>query len=322
MRGFKLLLFNLAFLIIAGCSNATDSDNRDVPSQNSMEFSHNNQDFQIIPLYEELLEFTNSAIENPQETQSAYYTKVTQPLQGYAAEQDINIGSTYNNYLVPSHKLLELQNNIVALLNNQETINTSIKEALINSSQQLTGSEKTIFILPSNPEHTIIKNMNGVGGYTLSDNAILLLLDPSFKVDALKYVVSHEYHHSVFMERNGEKTYTLLDSFIFEGKAESFAKKVYPEFSAPWTEPLSPEEEQIVLNGLKDHAESTSWDLYNDYLNGDYAKGIPLWSLYKVGFKLTQNYLINNPDMPIEEWTYIDSKVIVQESESDTLLVE
>lgn len=38
--------------------------------------------------------------------------------------------------------------------------------------------------------------------------------------------------------------YSILDSIISEGKADSFATVVYPDVNAPWTEPLPKDSEE------------------------------------------------------------------------------
>jgi uncharacterized protein YjaZ len=105
-----------------------------------------------------------------------------------------------------------------------------------------------------------------------------------------------------------------LDLTITEGKAESFANILYPEAKPPWTEPLSEEVEARVLKELKENADSTDWKIYNEFFIGNYAKGIPGWSNYKIGYQITESFIENNPNQLVLEWTKMEAKEIVKNS--------
>jgi uncharacterized protein YjaZ len=117
-------------------------------------------------------------------------------------------------------------------------------------------------------------------------------------------------------------SYTLLDSFIFEGEAEVFARMVYPNKIAPWSQPLPDEWLERVLGVLRENADSTDADLYYDFVNGNAVKNIPLWSSYKVGYKITQSYLENNPEISMEELMNLDSEEIFRGSAYNDLTKE
>jgi uncharacterized protein YjaZ len=110
-------------------------------------------------------------------------------------------------------------------------------EALKDSSDKLPGEDKSIYVLPSIPEFkSDLKNMNYVAGEVWNKNTIVILIDPSFIDENLKYTIAHEYHHVVAME--DAEAYTLLERSILEGKADTFAKMIYPDVEIPWLEPL------------------------------------------------------------------------------------
>jgi uncharacterized protein YjaZ len=317
--------FTASFLILVSCSNDSSqdkSDNDKIPSQTSITFSHNKQAFQIIPLYEEVLDYTNLVKENPSlNNKEEYFDKVVEPFQKIASEKNVDIKSNYFSIFEPTTDVQKLEENTNNLLRHQDQINGFIKKSLISSAKLLSGDNKTIFIMPFNPENSLtIQEMGGIAGWTLSKNVVILQIDPSFTEMALKYTVAHEYHHTIAMESNGDNAYPLLNPIIFEGKADSFATLVYPDTNVPWIEPLTDESEKIVLNEIRENIDSFDSSIFEDLLNGDPAKGIPPWSSYKMGYQITQSFLKKNPDVPIDEWTKLAANEILQGSDYKTLL--
>jgi uncharacterized protein YjaZ len=317
---FKLFILLLLLLLLVSCSN---DDNEKIPSQTSVKFSENGQEFRVVPLYEEVLDYTSDAKENPELNNAGeFYSKVTDPFQDYASEENISLsgGLDYSYYFFPTKKVQVLEDNTIELLKQQEEINNIIKESLTKSAKKLSGEGKTIFIKPVDPDTTSIQHMNGVAGLTVSKDAMLILIAPSFEKEMLKYVVAHEYHHSIYLENNEEKEFTLLKSIVFEGKAESFASMLYPDIKAPWSEPLSPESEKVVLEEVRKNLDSTNSEIYYEFQEGNFVKDIPVWSNYKIGHKITESYLRKHPGILTEEWTNLDEKEIVQGSEYSDLL--
>ncbi|MCA1065815.1 DUF2268 domain-containing putative Zn-dependent protease [Rossellomorea sp. AcN35-11] len=316
----------LIMSMVIGCSKDESSAKSDkapsIPSQASLEFTHDEQTFQIIPLYEEILEYTGLVQDDPsQHTKVEYGGKVVVPFQQYAAEKNIDIGNMYFPFFQPTENPQTLEENTVQLLEQQDRINTLIKESLIKSANYLSGGTKTVFVMPLNPENTFtIQKMDGVWGLTMSEGAILLQIDPSFKEETLNYIVAHEYHHAVNMERSGKELYSLMEAVIFEGKADSFAGLVYPDYQAPWAESLANKSQHIVLEELRKNANSYDSSVYNEFFTGNSAKDIPLWSNYKIGFQITQSYLDANPGVSIGEWTEMEANEVVQGGEYKYLL--
>lgn len=318
-----VILFSL---LLASCSNdqAKDKDMEDenklpkLPSQKEVSFSHEGKDFKIIPFYEEVLNYTDYVNNNTsQSNPGAYVEKVLEPLK---EKSSLDLPLEYP--FTASTEVEQFEKNTIQLLQKQELINELIREALINSAEHLPGGDKNVYIMPVRPEDKfVIEKMNGVSGVTYNDKDIFIQIDISFSEDMLKYVIAHEYHHAINILANGEMAfYNVLDRILFEGKADSFARIVYPEVSAPWTKPLSEESTAIVLEELRENADSTSIKIYKDFFNGNSAKGIPLWSDYKVGYQITQSYIENNPDASISRWTRLHSKDLLQGSEYYNLI--
>ena len=320
MNSFIKMVFTfiVALVVITGCSSEEDK----IPSQSTIEFEQNGQGFKVIPLYEEFLDYAIEAAEDSSKNNKGeFYSKVTQPFLNSASEENaiLSGGLDYSQYFYPPGNAQALKENTNELLMQQNEINKLIKESLVKAATKLPGGKKTIFVRPINPQVSIIKQMNGVAAITLSNNAIVIMLDPSFEKEMLKYVVAHEYHHSIFFEDN-ENDYSLLNGIIFEGKAESFASRLYPDISVPWSEPLSSEEEKVVLEEVKSNVDSRSADIYSKFQNGNVNKDIPRWSNYKIGFKITESYITNHPELSIRNWTMKSGEEIVRGSDYGEIL--
>lgn len=308
-------------VLLASCSSDKGQDKKEekkLPSQNEVSFSFEGKNFKIISFYEEVLEYTDYVKKNPSESNpGAYVKKVLKPLK---EKSSLDLPLEYP--FTASTEVEQFERNTVQLLQKQDQINELIQEALIKSAEHLPGGDKNIYIMPLRPEDNfVINKMEGVSGVTYNDKDIFIQIGTSFSENMLKYVVAHEYHHAINILANGEMAlYTVLDRILFEGKADSFARIVYPDISSPWREPLSEESTAIVLEELRKNANSTSIKIYKNFFNGNSAKGIPLWSDYKVGYQITQSYIENNPDTSISKWTRLSAKDLLQNSEYNNLL--
>ncbi|RIW37410.1 hypothetical protein D3H55_05080 [Bacillus salacetis] len=309
----------LLLLMTAACSH----EEEDLPSQKKVEFEEGGQQFTIVPLYEEFLDYSKNAEENPElNNKGELFTKVIQPFQSYMNEEDASLsgGMDYTPYFYPTRKAEAIKENTAELLERQDEINEIIKSALVKSAGKLSGDKKTIVVRPADPDDSSVSSyLNGAGAVTISKDVILLMLAPEFEKEMLEYVVAHEYHHSIFLEVD-PKGVNLLNSIVFEGKAESFAVSVFPGVAAPWTEPMEPEEEKAVLEYLRNNKDSTSSEIYFEFQEGSFKKGIPMWANYKMGFKITESFLKNHPEVPVGEWTTMTGDEIVRGSDYPDLL--
>lgn len=311
-------------LVLASCTKEEVQKEeviKEPPSQKEVSFSHNGQNFKIISFFEEVIDYTNYVKENPATSNNgAYVEKVLEPIKEKSSMYSLTLRYPFKS----SIEIDQFEENTIKLLHRQEQINQTIKEALIESAELLPGEDITVYVLPVRPEDTlVIEKMEGISGETFSYNTIFIQIDTSFSEEILKYVVAHEYHHTINLRINNVMAnYSVLDSIISEGKADSFATILYPTIGAPWTEPLSDESEALVLKELSATLDSTSHKIYTDFFKGKSSKGIPLWSNYKIGYPITQSYIKNNPDTPILKWTKLSAKEMVKGSEFKDLLKE
>ncbi|WP_245208213.1 DUF2268 domain-containing putative Zn-dependent protease [Sediminibacillus dalangtanensis] len=137
-------------------------------------------------------------------------------------------------------------------------------------------------------------------------------LAPNFPEQVLQYTVAHEYHHTIHWESRKDHSRNLLQDVMVEGRAEMFAKQVYPGIEVPWNSALPPGTEKQIWQVLKENKDSTNTGMLDDFFNGNPSKGLPRWSNYKIGYKIIEKYVEENPDVPIEEWTQLPAVEILE----------
>lgn len=92
---------------------------------------------------------------------------------------------------------------------------------------------------------------------------------------------------------------------VFEGKADSFANKVFPDIEVPWVSNIDPETERSVWSSIKNQLSSDDPELFQKLMFG--GGDFPRWSGYTIGYHIVQDFLKNNNDYSIEEWTKLSS---------------
>lgn len=314
-----MFIFGISFLLIS-CTNDTTKvyTPSETSIQNPMIFSHNGQEFKINLYDKELFEYVNQAKKQSNNLEELYRNLVSEPFR-------INAYGENDGYWVLNHwtfntptNIGRLEESISSLVENKEEIYHLIKDALKKSSDKLPGGNKTVYVFPANPDNSIgMRQMKGVAGVTMGkEDIILIQIEPSFfEEDILKFTVAHEYHHAVYMENNAvSRLSTLLDTVILEGKADTFAKLIYPEVKAPWTDPLSDESEYEVWKIFKDNINSYDPVIKEEFHNGNLNKGIPQWANYKIGNKILELFLDENTETSIETWTQIPAYEILLKS--------
>ncbi|WP_456272537.1 DUF2268 domain-containing putative Zn-dependent protease [Bacillus sp. AK031] len=341
MKRLRFLVMSGAMcLAMAGCSddepqvqgNSAQSEENttkvqsastESPSQ-SAKVTVKDQTFHILSLHDEVLDYASTVKDDSSAVKKEVYTeKVVQPLQEQIAELDVNIYADPYSFLSPNTNIQKLEENTKKLIQDQDRIQGLVEEAIEDSAAQLAGVDKTIIILPVNPDELFVKDkMEGVTGVALSENIFVIRIDPSFKEEALKYTVAHEYHHTLQAEKRAGVSHSYLETFVLEGKADAFANMVYPDQQAPWTEPLSERLQEKVFEELREAGGEFDRKTYYEFFNGDSGKGIPLWSNYKTGYLITQSYLENNPEVSIKEWTGLIPKEIILGSDYKELFQE
>lgn len=194
-----------------------------------------------------------------------------------------------------------------------------VERTLRDSAAKLPGPDTTVCVFVASDRRAnfmrSVEEIVGVGGFAASAGNIWLFVQPEEDWEGwMPNVVAHEYHHSVWTERyyDASREYELIDNLVFEGKADSFARLLYPDKVAPHTEALTPTQEAEQWDAMQDELDSTSFKTHRRYIFG--LEEVPLWTGYTIGFRIVQSYLANHPDASVEEWTALEAREMLEES--------
>ena len=304
----------LSFFLLAGCA-ADESKTEQKPEpavESTYTVVHNDQHFTVESYEEELRTFLAESQETPLEREALYREIVHSSLRDKGVSYD---QLEYWMFAAPTN-LGTFEKSLDKLKERKAEIDQAVQEALTDSAELLPGEDKTVHILPALPEETLaMEAVNFVTGIVWSKKAIFIFIDPRAPIDAIKHVVAHEYHHTIYMELVVYSSDDLLEYSIIEGKADSFAEMLYPDVPIPWTEPMTEDEKATVLPIFMEHRNSIDGEIITTFRNGDYAQGIPTWSTYKLGYEWVQDYLSNHPDLSVTEWTMLNQEEFLPSEE-------
>lgn len=141
----------------------------------------------------------------------------------------------------------------------------------------------------------------GLGGRTTSPTEILIVIDPTSPAwpgslsSELFPLLAHEMHHIMRVRAVGFGA-NLLEAMVMEGLADQFSIEVAGIDPPIWATALSPDELEI----WSELARSQWYDGGYNHDTWFFGTGgeIPRWAGYSIGFALTRDYLLANPDRP------------------------
>ncbi len=314
----KIHIFILSsLLILSGCTSSVieskvEKDKTYTPPS-SYTFTHNNQQFEIIPLYEELMDYVSYVKEGNVKDENKYKELFLDPFREKAFSENDGYDiytAAYEGYFGVPVDIYQFERDILALSEKQDLINSTISEAIMKSSDMLPGGNKKIYLIPFKSRGY----SSTTAGVTLNEEVVLLQIGSSFQEDDLKNAAAHEYHHTIFMEHEDKvnRVPSLIGNILFEGKAVAFARIIYPDISMPILEEISYEDEKYVWEELKEELNSADPQLYSKFFHGDGQ--IPRFSNYKVGYQIMKSFLEQNPDVDVLEWTLMSAAEILSKS--------
>lgn len=313
----KKVIILVCSVILISCTKNTSQEKpqQDLTNQTPISFTHQEQEFHIKYFTQEMLDYIKVAKRHESEDlNQAFNQHVVEPFRIEAFGKSAGYGLSDHWVFTAPRKIDQLEESIHQMINNQKQINDLITDALQKSADMLPGEEKTIYVFPTNPDQPFaVKEMGGVAGVTMNKNAIIIQIAPSYNKDILSYTVAHEYHHAVYLEKNEYHSFIpLIDSILVEGKADTFANMIYPNFNILWLDPFSPEVEEKVWSEMKDNLTMVDIKIKNEFHNGNLSKGIPTWSNYKMGYQIMADFLKNNPKIEIDKWTSLTWEEILE----------
>ncbi len=189
----------------------------------------------------------------------------------------------------------------IAHLISEGKIDDDITSAINKCKKLITSGEVQILILPLVSKHFDqgIREY-GVVGYAPGKGKIIILADPSsenFK-EKLTYAIAHEYYHNIWFKGYTGNKFTLLDYLIFEGKADTFARILYPDFLPPWLGSSDSRRMMQLLNKIKGKLKSRNQDLLRNVMFG--SDEYPISGGYALGYYILKTFIEGHS---IKEWT-------------------
>jgi uncharacterized protein YjaZ len=331
MNRYLLITVVIIISLLSGCVEERASEKvkqveTDIPSTQKEEsegysiqhatpdqFKVGEQEFEIVPVFEPHLEYVQRVKENQESNhKELYISTVIEPFRKETFGK--NRGLWLNDYLTAPINIEKLNESIILLDENYEHFSQLIKESLEKSVKLLPGGKKTIYLFPINPDHSVlISQMNGVTGIAAPEQFIVLQIAPQkYKEEMIPYTIAHEYHHTVYYEKTKTQKRDLLDYVLVEGKADAFANLVYPNMNIPWIAEVPQGDENTIWNWANERRFSFNEDDLAEMRTGN--RMIPQWSDYRIGYQIMQDFLKDNPDVPINEWTFMDADEILENS--------
>ena len=308
-RIMALLLTVAIICVIVGCEK--ECSNVEISK------SETKPEFKVVLVDKEVREYIKSARENKGDLDKLYREIVCEPIWNEIGRDEDSFGWTI--YYFNTIRKLDLLENEMDILVNEDVV-SMVEDALEECNKFLPAANATVYIFPYDPtDRTFTYNARGVGSFTTFGRGreIFLFLNPTHGgwKERIKYAVAHEYHHSTWMYKNyREYEVTLLDYLILEGKADSFANIVYPDVEVSHTSTsISLSREKELWEKIKPNLDSTDAKYNQRVIFGDYEE-FPYWTGYTIGYNIVQEYIKNNPNVSIEEWTNIEAKDILENS--------
>jgi uncharacterized protein YjaZ len=297
-------------------NDSKESDNikgYEIKNATPVQFKVADQEFEIVPVFETHLKYIQKVKEDPEANHSELFiSTVIEPFRKEAYGKDR--GLWLKDKLTGAINIEKLNESIILLDENYEHISNLIKESIEESAKLLPGGKKTIYLFPFNPDHSVsISRMNGVTGIAAPEQFIIMHIAPhKYKEEMIPYTMAHEYHHTVYFEKIKTQERDLIDYALVEGRADSFANLVSPNINVPWTAEISEEELQTIWNWVNERRYSFNENDYTEIRDGN--RIIPQWSDYRIGYQIMQDFLEENPDVSINEWTFMDDDEILEKS--------
>ncbi|MBX0356946.1 DUF2268 domain-containing protein [Halobacillus sp. Nhm2S1] len=299
--------------VLAGCS----VEEKAYVEEDPKFFSYKDQDFEIITYEEEYGNYLGAM--DTDDLKDIYHSTVLESFrtQAFGENEGYSLVSEEDWHFIPPENKSSLEKTLVYLEKEEAMILETIQKAIQDSVDLLPGGDKDIHVFPTNPDNTFgMGRVDDLSGVTWNEEFMLITIGRNFSEVALKQLIAHEYHHTVYNERN-EPRYTLRENTVVEGKAEFFAKQVYPEGESSFTEPLRGRYKSETVDLFLEYADSEDPRIIADFFYGYPEQDIAPRAVYRIGYQIMKKFMEKHPDMPVEEWTNLSSETVVEGSGMD-----
>jgi len=316
MKIIKILTCILLIVLFINPS-ACDINSSDVQFK-IIKFSQLDQNFSIVSSYLSMSTYVEKTKENRRNIAKIYNKYIFNPIwNDFASEGEYSFLA--ESIKSPIYDLEGLNNEIKIL--SISGVEDTVKAGLEKISRVLPGPNTTIYLHAIDPKYkqylpNSYKELNpGIMAHTFGSGKILVLIDPTVSnwIKVIPKVIAHEYHHSVWTSRNFKtKNFSLIEYLIFEGRADSFAELLYPDIKVPWTNMFGSEKERSVWYEMKYFLKSRNEHVNMRMVVGD--NDIPFGSAYTIGYRIMLEFLKNNPEVTLSEWTDMEAEEILLKS--------
>gem|GEM_PF-854882 len=305
-RIIALLLIAVMTSVIVGCEKQT--------SKLETSKEDNKPEFKVVLVDKELKEYIEKARKNEDDIDKLYKETVYNPI---LSKNNLNFEDYFSHRPIISLDRLESKLDVLI----QEDVENFSKDILEECNEFLPGVDSTVYIFPYEPEEEggffKASSKGAMGFANLENGNIILCIDPTFEKWKiyLPHVIAHEYHHIVWANSNLEEMDdTLIEDILLEGRADSFADLVFPDNKIiPPIPPIEIDREKEIWNNIKENLDNTDSDYSKKVLHGD-NKEFPLAAGYIIGYNIVQEFIKNNPEVSIEEWTNMRAMDMLKKS--------
>ncbi|WP_294746460.1 DUF2268 domain-containing putative Zn-dependent protease [uncultured Exiguobacterium sp.] len=282
------------------------------------------QHAKIITLYPAYIDYITKVQKKMKDTnvtdedlQQIFDKTVRRELDRIQKEQDIFLDfKGFKEVFTATSYLNDLKRLTKRLMNEEKENMKSVHEALQKSADHLPGKDKIILMLPLSEEHRYAaKATSGLMGFAMSDGSMVIMLGEEYTHEILKYVVAHEYNHSIVNEHPEIRQPSSIDYLIFEGKAEVFAQELYPKAPLIKTEQIAASDKKKILEQVKNNSLS-----YDELSIGNEVKEIPRLTIYSLGTELMADFRQKKYGQTLQEFSLTPVSDVIHEGKFKSVL--
>ena len=234
---------------------------------------------------------------------SLCYAKINIPIHNKYFSNAEYMLNRPNSFIIKD--TIGLESTVNSIESNKEIMVSLITDALTECRKYLKNDSITFCIAPSiDDERGLIKKMGGVSAWTLGSKVVCIIIDPMVTgwASMLPNCIAHEYNHAYWCKKYYTKSYawTLLNTLISEGRADSYAHLLYPTVKCPWDSALTEEGKMALWNRIKPDLQKADGTIYTEVMFGstqDTIEAYPKWGGYTLGYSIVQSALKSNPSL-------------------------
>jgi uncharacterized protein YjaZ len=305
-------LIPLFALLLVGCGNNKNSESKEGAADEKSDAS-----YKIVYLTAPYKSYIDAVKKDYSNKGKIYDEKLINPLiNNYFSKCEyLDLFRYGYSYFIPD--TMGIEHAINGINTNKSEIAEAIHKAVNRSNKYLKEDSITFYVQPPNiSKSEILNKMGGVTGMTVGGKHILITVDTDVNgwKEGMEYTVAREYLHSYWTTTHHDSTFkwTLLRYLAYEGKADIFAKMIYPTAKAPWTSALDEPKKVELWTKITPRLNTRNFFFIPEVMFG--SKDYPLWSGYTLGYKMVEDALKTQPNLTLKEWVALDAEKLLEMS--------